>query len=194
MKRIISFISLLIFAFCNQSKTELQNIEASQVLLDTIGNEVSEINMKNQLKEYLVAFNGGDPDKALFYIYPDIFEYLLQKYPDEKITLQEIKNIMIEPVMKLKKVAQEKKVTYEFEIGEITKSVNYKSSKLCIVINYITTKVKLDKNSIGGEVIAISHDGGKNWKFAQYDPETTPGVLEMKFPNEIVNKFLSKNK
>ena len=57
-----------------------------------------------------IAFNTGDHDKALYYIYPDAFEYLIQKYPDEQINMQEIKDsLFIEPIIEIKKLVKEKK-------------------------------------------------------------------------------------
>jgi hypothetical protein len=198
MKKFI-FISFGLFLLlsCGQEQSVKQNVindTNGNVAIDTTGNAIAEKNLKMQLKEYLVAFNGGDPDKALYYIYPDIFEYLRKQYPDEKFDMQEIKDtLFIEPIRKMKKLVKEKKISYEFEIGDITKKVNYKTNKLYIVLTYVNAKVKLDKHSMGGEVIAISNDNGINWKFVQNDPETISGILKMKFPQTIIDELLTKD-
>lgn len=192
-KFVIIAIAAAFLISCGQNQQNQKYDNNGSVLIDTVGNAIAEKHLKSQLREYLVAFNTGDPDKALYYIYPDIFQYLKQQYPDEQINMQEIKDsLFIEPIRKMKKLVKEKKITYEFEIGDITKKVNYKTSKIYIVITYVNAKVNLDKHSMGGEVVAISEDNGQNWKFVQNDPESIKGILKMRFPQDIIDKLLTK--
>lgn len=192
-KFIIISVAVALLVSCGQSQQNQHSDNNGRVLMDTIGNALAEKNLKSQLREYLIAVNTGDPDKALYYIYPVVFEYLKQQYPDEQFNIQEIKDsVFIEPIKKMKKFFKEKKIVYEFKVGEITRKVNYNDNKLYMVITYVNSKVGLDKLSMGGEVIAISNDNGVNWKFVQNDPESIAGILKMKFPQNIVDKLLTK--
>lgn len=192
-KLLIISIAAAFLMSCGQNQQNQNSDNNGSVVIDTVGNAIAEKNMKLQLKEYLVAFNTGDPDKALYYIYPDIFEYMKQQYPDEQINMQEIKDsLFTEPIRKMKKLVKEKKIEYEFEVGEITKRVNYHESKLYVVITYVNAKIGLDKHSMGGEVVAISNDNGDNWKFVQNDPESISDILKLKFPQNIIDKLLTK--
>lgn len=186
-------IATTLLVSCIQDKQNQNSDNNGSVVIDTVGNAIAEKNLKSQLREYLIAFNTGDPDKALYYIYPDIFEYMKQQYPDEHINIQEVKDsLFIEPIRKMKKLVKEKKISYEFEIGDIIKKVNYETNRIYFVTTYVNAKINLDKHSMGGEVIAISNDNGQNWKFVENDPETITGILKMRFPQDIIDKIITK--
>jgi hypothetical protein len=190
---LIISITAAFLVSCGQNQQSQNSDNNVSVVMDTLGNAVSEKNMKSQLKDYLIAYNTGDPDRALYYIYPDIFEYFKQQYPDEQINMQEIKDsFFIEPIKKIKKIVKEKKIEYALEVGEITKKVNYNESKLYVVITYINAKNGLNKHSIRGEVVAISNDNGENWKFVENEPEFIQDILKIKFPQYIIDKLLTK--
>lgn len=188
-----SLLTTILLISCVQNQHNQQSDNSTNIVMDTTGNAIAEKNLKSQLREYLVAFNTGDVDKALYFTYPDIFEYIKQQYPDVKVNMQEIKDsLFIEPLKMMKKLVKEKKIKYEFEVGNITKKVSYKDSKLYMVITYVNSKIGLDKNSMGGEVIGISNDNGVNWKFVQNDPKMIQGVLSLKFPRNIIDSLLAK--
>ncbi len=192
-KLLIISIAAAFLISCGQNQRNQYSDNNGSIVIDTVGNSIAEKNMKSQLKEYLVALNTGDPEKAIFYLYPDIFEYMKQQYPDEEVNMQEIKDsLFIEPIRKIKKLVKEKKIKYEYEVGEITNRVNYHESKLYVVITYINGKIGLDKHSYGGEVVAISTDNGENWKFVQNDPESISEILKLKFPQNIIDILLRK--
>ena len=198
-KYLLKITILLVFAgfiSCKQSNvnTEDDNTK-SDIILDTIGNSIAEKELRIQLKDYLVAFNNGDADKAISYVYPDAFVYLKNNYPNDYLNITEIKDsLFIGPINKMKKISQQKHATYEFEIGEILKKVDYKNAKLFKVITRINSNIGMDKHSYGGEIIGISEDKGVNWKFMQNDDiEMTKGVLKLKFPDSVINKILEKN-
>lgn len=192
-KFILILATSLILVSCEQNQQKQRPDKNGSIVMDTVGNAHADKKLKAQIEEYLIAFNTGDADKALYYVYPDIFEYLKKQYPDEEFNMQEIKDtIFIEPIKKMKKLVKEKKIEFEFEVGEITRKVNYHDSKLYMVMTYVNAKIGLNKHSLGGEVIAISNDNGENWKFVQNDPETINGILRIKFPQNIVDKLISK--
>mgnify|MGYP006429986203 CR=1 FL=1 len=71
MKRLTSMLLISIFiSSCIQDRQHDNTIsEKSEaiVTVDTVGNAEIEKNLKYQLNEYMVALNGGDPDKAVTY-------------------------------------------------------------------------------------------------------------------------------
>ncbi len=182
---------------CGKHKSQQQSNKNGNVIMDTIGNALSEKNMKSQFREYLAAFNNGDVDKALSYIYPDLFEYMSKQYPEEKVSVQTIKDsIFIKHMKMMKKLNDEKKIKYSYVIGDVSKKTNYKDAKFYIVIASIETKNGLDVHTFSDKVIAISIDKGTNWKFIQIDqesPKDAKGIIRMKFPESVINELFSKN-
>lgn len=194
MKNILLMLTaLVIMAGCNDSAW-INNIGNEQtILMDTAGNAQAEKNFKTQIKEYVVAFHKGDADIALYYIYPDLFEYLKLQFPDQNFDEQIIKDsVFYEPMKKIKKMAEDKQVELEFEIGDISKKIQYKEYKLYMVVNRINLKMGLDNHSLGEEVIGISDDGGINWKFIANDPETLSGILRLRFPKRVIDELSAK--
>ena len=194
MKNQVFFLTLLIAASCTKKhKNELSN-ENPSIIMDTVTNNNIDKNMKVQLKEYLQAFNRGDADKALSYFYPDIFEYARRQYPNDEFDIETFKDTaFIRPVTLMKELVKEKDIRYEMEVGEITKKVDYENNKLYVVSTSMTTIIGKDRNTISGEVVAVSNDNGKTWKFVQNDPSIIRGILKIKFPTKIVNQLLTKD-
>lgn len=194
MKNIILILLLpVLFFSCRQNQSNKQSADNRTIVADTTGCALSEKNMKTQLKDYMIAVNTGKPDKALYYVYSDAFEYIKQQHPGSTLNIQQLKNSMIESAQNLKKTIKGQKVKYEFKIDKVTKRVKYKNNILCSVITYLNVKIGLDTHSLGGEVIAVSNDYGKNWKFFQKNnTEDTQGTLNLKFPKYITDQFLSK--
>jgi len=194
---LITLLATIILSACGNKKIQQQTDNNGNVIIDTIGNALSEKNMKSQFREYLAAFNNGDVDKALFYIYPDLFEYMTKQYPEENVSIQTLKDsIFIKPMKMMKELNNERKIKYKFVIGDVSKKTNYKNSKFYIVLATIETKTGLDVHSFSDEVIAISSDKGSNWKFIQIDqesPQVAKDIIRMKFPESVINELFSKN-
>jgi len=188
---LIGFV--ILFASCNyQPNNSSTNQRESVIISDTTDNTAIDSNLKIQIKEYLTAFNGGDPETAISYCYPDMFVWMKQQYPNE-YSIEAVKEMFREPIREMKKMAREKKLTYDFEIGKITKRIEVGSDRLYTVVVSIIAKKDFDEIKMGDEIIAISIDDGKNWKFIQKDPETAPDILRMKYSDDIVNQIMSKN-
>jgi hypothetical protein len=188
---LIGFVILI--ASCNyQPNNSSTNQRESVIISDTTDNTAIDSNLKIQIKEYLTAFNGGDPETAISYCYPDMFVWMKQQYPNE-YSIEAVKEMFREPIREMKKMAREKKLTYDFEIGKITKRIEVGSDRLYTVVVSIIAKKDFDEIKMGDEIIAISIDDGKNWKFIQKDPETAPDILRMKYSDDIVNQIMSKN-
>lgn len=196
MKKIIIIsIAASLLSSCGHNQKNQKASNNGIVVFDSTGNAIAEKNMKLQIKEYIVALNTGDPDKAISYVYPDVFEYFKLQYPYEQISIQEIKNILfVDKINEMKKIVKEKNISYYFEIVEIRKKINYKTSKIYIVLTRMYYIVKEIKQSMDGEVIAISDDKGKNWKFIQNDSNQVDikGILKIKYPIDTINKLLAK--
>ncbi|MDD3893258.1 MAG: hypothetical protein PHE03_13250 [Bacteroidales bacterium] len=188
---IIAFVILT--ASCNyQPKNSSTNKNESTIIIDNVDNTTIDSILKVQIKEYLTAFNGGDPETAISYCYPDMFVWMKQQYPEE-YSIEAVKEMFREPIREMKKMAREKNLTYDFEIGKITKRIEIGTDKLFTVVVSIIAKKDFDEIKMGDEVIAISVDNGENWKFIQKDPETAPEILRMKYSEDIVNQIMSKN-
>lgn len=188
---IIGFVILT--ASCNyQPNNSSTNQKESTIIIDNGDNATIDSILKVQIKEYLTAFNGGDPETAISYCYPDMFVWLKQQYPEE-YSIETVKEMFREPIREMKKMAREKNLTYDFEIGKITKRIETGTDKLFTVVVSIIAKKDFDEIKMGDEIIAISIDNGENWKFIQKDPETAPDILRMKYSQDIVNQIMSKN-
>jgi len=192
MKNSIQLLTiLLLFISCNyNTKTESKTGYDINFKIDTSENTEIEKILKNQLMEYLIAFNGGDPEKAIGYCYPDIFIWMERQFPYD-YNIESVKEMYRESINNLKKTAKEENLTYDFQIGEITNKINLGDQKLYSVVVSIIAKKKFDEVKLGDEIIAISFDNGSNWKFIQKDPETAPSILKMKFSNDIVQQIMS---
>lgn len=113
MNKIFCFFAFFLIVSCTSSTKN--NEEQTKVLVDSSGTEI-EKKLKAQLNEYLVAINGGDPEKAISYIYPDVFIYMQQQYPND-YNIETIKDEMREPVRKMKKLVEQKKSLMTLKSG-----------------------------------------------------------------------------
>jgi|LSQX01.1.fsa_nt_gb hypothetical protein len=196
---IISIVTILLIS-CGQKQRNYNSEKSGSIKIDTVENTIAEKKLKTQLREYLIALSAEEIDIALSYLYglPDILEYMKLNFPDEHIDEEVVRNIIFSQIRELNKLVKEKKLSYEFEIGDIIKEVKYEKNHLYIVMLYLNVKEKLDKHSIGSKIISISNDNGQNWNFFTYDPydpETfmiVTSVLKMRFPQDIVDKLFSK--
>jgi len=192
MKNTVQLLLILtFFNACNyKSQTESKKENDINFKIDSVKNTKIEKTLKNQLMKYLIAFNGGDPEKAISYCYPDIFIWMERQFPND-YNIESVKEMYRESINNLKKTAKEENLTYDFQIGEITNKIDLGNQKLYSVVVSIIAKKKFDEFKLGDEIIAISFDNGSNWKFIQKDPETAPSILKMKFSNEIVQQIMS---
>ncbi len=194
MKQKIAIIGFVILiTSCNyQTNNTSTNQKESTIIIDNTDNSTIDSILKVQIKEYLTAFNGGDPETAISYCYPDMFVWMKQQYPEE-YSIEAVKEMFREPIREMKKMAKEKKMYYDFEIGKITKRIETDTDKLFTVVVSVIAKKDFDEIKMGDEIIAISTDNGENWKFIQKDPEIAPEILRMKYSQDIVNQIMSKN-
>jgi hypothetical protein len=188
---LIGFVILI--TSCNdQPKNHSTNQEKNIITINTNDNISIDSILKIQIKKYLTAFNGGDPETAISYCYPDMFVWMKQKYPKE-YSIEAVKEVFRESIRKMRKTTEERNLTYYFDIGEITNRIENGENKLFTVVVSIVAKKKFNEIKMGDEIIAISNDYGKNWKFIQKDPESAPQILKMKYSDDIVNQIMRKN-
>ncbi|AHW62156.1 hypothetical protein SAMN05444285_12349 [Draconibacterium orientale] len=155
----------------------------------TLKDSIIEENLVKQLTEFMTAFIDGQADTAISYMYTGMFDYLKKEFPEE-YSPELVKEMLCAPIKQLKKLNEEKDMTFEFEIGEITRRINYNDDKVFTIVVSIITRNGFDEVSMGDEIIAISNDNGINWKFMQLNKETSPQVLELEYPESIINKII----
>jgi hypothetical protein len=196
MKKIVLLLSVFSFSSCNQNQTTINNINrelnTAKMQVDTVEKKIFEKTLKVQLNDYMVAFFGGDPDKAIGYIYPDVFDYLIETYPDEKIDMEQLKQSLKEPAIEMKENVKKKHIKYSFEIGEFTNKVDLGREKIYVVLTYVYSTKGLNKSSSCAECVSITKDWGKTWKFFQKDSTMTEPILKKSFPEEVVRQIVTK--
>ena len=176
MKKIIILLLSIFFISCSQNSNSSIDIES---------------NLKKQLNNYMVAYNGGDPDEAIKYCYPDMFVFLKKEFPAE-FNIEQVKDVFKSTIKKMSDESKLNKFKYEFKVGEITKRINLGQDKIYKIVAYVIVKKDNKEIKNGDEVVAVTNDGGKNWTFIQMS-ESTPLVLKIKFPNDVVQQLSEKN-
>ncbi|AGY54301.1 hypothetical protein BRDCF_p1674 [Bacteroidales bacterium CF] len=146
----------------------------------------SEINFLNQFNTYGKAFYNGNINESVNFIYPDIFEYLYDKLQG-KYSINEIKSSYIEELYK--QFSSESK--FEFRISKILNKVKYQNSLIYAVSYHLKRGNQNDYTLVGGEMIAISADNGKKWKFMERNQEFTIPVLSKKYPDRVISEILN---
>ena len=195
-KNSLIFLALVLLFSCGQEQSKDFDDNGNlnkNAEIDTAGSAAEEIILKTQLQEYLTAFSGGNLDKVFYYIYPNALKYLIQQYPERYPNMGAAKDSFSSPILKLKKIMkQNPDYRMDFEIGELTKKIKYKTAKLYMVNMYGSLKINLKTQAVKEEVIGISYDDGDNWKFLNNDSEETNGILNMEFPQSAISELLSK--
>lgn len=145
----------------------------------------NEINFLNQFNAYAKAFNDGNIE-SLNFIYPDLFEYFYDELQG-KYSINEIKSSYIEELYK--QFPGESK--FEFRVSKILNKVKYQNSLIYAVSYHLKRGNQNDYTLVGGEMIAISADNGKKWKFIERDQEYTIPVLSKKYPDRVISEILN---
>ncbi len=158
--------------------------------LDTLANTLLEKNLKVQLNDFLRYSIGDSIDKALDLIYPDVYTYLIDKYPDEARDLETAKSTMRNFLVNFKRnLETQEDVTLEFQIGDINKRIDLGKDKIYTVYTHIITRRGMDALSKGGEVICVSNDHGRTWTFMEKS-KMVEEVLKMKYSEAIVKRVM----
>jgi hypothetical protein len=196
-----SIILLLIILNIGCKQTTVRNVELKEEVLKndskinlTESNDLSKDKfLKSQVDDYMKAILGRNLDLVYDYCYPDIFVWAEDKYPDMVKNKEDFKKVFLEPMKKLSELEKDKETSVEYEIGEITKRLHSDDgiAMIYLIVSSITIKHKLEERKTGDEYVAISFDGGENWKFMIKDIEMTKEILSYKFSEKSINKLLN---
>lgn len=188
---------LIVLAFmssCVQNPPQIgktnRNLSSPNSII-LLSNSTIEKKLIEQLTEYLSSINGGNPDIAISYCYPDMFIYLKQQYPDE-YSIELVKESFKELINDMKKSSKERDITYSFKVGDITRRIDLGKDKIYGIMTSVVAKKGFEEISAGGEVIAVSNDNGLNWKFIQKDTISTVPILSYKFTNEVIQLVMKE--
>ena len=148
-----------------------------------------EINLQKQFNSYMNAFYYGNEDEVLNFIYPGVFENLKDVLQEEH-SLNELKSIFKESYINIRREQVGNK-KYEMRVSKILNKVEYENSLIYALSYYLKSGIQNDYLSVGGELIAISTDNGRSWKFFERDQESAIPILAKKFPDQIITKALN---
>ena len=189
--KLFPILFLLLYACSMQVKEKNANELTIDPSTTTYNNPDVERILVAQLTDYLNAFATGNVDSAIFYMYHGIFDFMKKEFADE-YTSDAINKIITEPIIKLKNMQAERNVKISFEIGEITRRVEWEEHLLYTIVTRVKMKKEFDEIVTGDEIVAISNDKGTNWKFIQLDKETTPQILDLEYPKNIISQVIKQ--
>ncbi len=187
---IIGFVILTI-SCNNQPNNFSTNQKETTIIADKSDNAIIDSTLNVQIIEYLTAFNGGDTETVISYCYPDMFVWMKQQYP-KGYSIEAVKEAFREFLGKMEEV-KEKNYIVDYEIGKINKRIETENHIIFTVEVSLVAKKGSDVIKNVDEIIAISIDYGKNWKFIQKDPEMSPNILRIKYSQDIIDQIMSKN-
>lgn len=149
--------------------------------------------LKLQMDDYMKSILNRNLDKVYDYCYSDIFLWVDDNYPNMVKNKEDFKKIFLAPMKKLGDITKDKETSVEYEIGKITKRLYSEDGNTLIymIISSITIKHKLKEIKNGDEYVAITFDGGKNWKFMIKDIEMTKEILKYKFSDKSINELFN---
>lgn len=190
-----TLIGLVLFSCDNHEKNYSNEPQIDTYDKEIVLNQdVIDRNLKRDLRIYNDAFYDGDADLASKYVYPPLYSYLRNEFPEEDFTVEDSKELMRKTITSLKESFISKGIEVEIKIGDIISRAEYQKDLIYTARVYVVAKNDLDEYSIGGEVIGISTDGGRTWKFIQKDEESSAEILQIKYPIDFVKKYLTNIK
>lgn len=150
--------------------------------------------LKQQLNEYLTAFTTGDIEKSIYYLYPDMFEWMRRTASEygESFENDDVKEWFGETIADMEKMKKERGIEFSWSLDPIEKIVESENVLLYISVTSLIGIMGYDEIKMGDETVCISTDSGKNWKFLSNNPESTPNILRIRFPADIVRKITSR--
>lgn len=185
------FLSFMILS-CQQNTNTKKQESGEHTTVNKVESSIQiDENLKNQLKEYNEAMHGANPnpERVLDFIYSDTFTYLKNENPNNYSKEMVIK-LFNEPATKLREMATKNNIDYSSRVGEITKKVNEGNKLIYKVQIFLDMKYGMEKHTTGDEILGISLNNGKNWKFLEFDPATTPQILKIKFSDKTIRTII----
>lgn len=171
--------------YCTSTSNKKESVSDDiKIINDTTGTQ-SERNLKKQLIEYLTAYNIGDGERAIKYVYQGTFQFLKTEYPAD-YNEQEIKAIFKTTIDSFKESVKKTGSKYEFELGEIRKKIAYKGDLIYVIETFVHITKDLNKHTFGAETIGFSSDNGQSWTFLNNDKGDAEKVLKYKYPEKVI--------
>lgn len=152
-------------------------------------------NLRTQLNEYLVAFTKGDTERAVSYIYPDLFVWMEKKASTEgyKYSPEDMKKDFAESLAEMNRVLSQtpKRVNFYWSLENLKKIADLNNFIIYVCKTSLVGKIDNDEIKLGDVTVCISSDKGRTWKFLNRDDENCPEILKMRFPDSIVQKVMN---
>ena len=180
-----SLLLMMVTIYCTPPSSKKESVlDDIKIINDTTGTE-SERNLREQLIEYLTAFNSGDGERAIKYVYPGTLQFLKSQYPAD-YDEQDIKDNFKTMIDSLKETVKKTESKYEFELGQIRKRIDYKGDLIYVIEIFVHVTKDLNKYTFGEETIGFSSDNGLTWTFLANDKEDAKTILQYKYPEKVI--------
>lgn len=195
--RLLTLVSALILALLTthcappSERKKESTSDDIKIINDSTGTE-NEKNMRGQLIEYLTAFNKGDGEKAIKYVYPGSLQFLKTQYPAD-YDEQKIKDNFKTMIDSFKESVEKSESKYEFELGKIRERIEYKGDLIYVVETFIHITKDLNKHTFGEETIGFSSDNGLTWTFLNNNKDDAEKIIRYKYPEKVVLKIKKSN-
>ena len=179
-----SILFVVIFSFMISCEQGGSKRESSKGFAEITPEE----NLKKQFNEYSELILTGDID-VIKYLYSGIFKDIRESLPEaHNLSDKRIFEIVFNEAQFLTEV-NSGKIKVNFEIIEIYKKIQFEN-KMVYRISTLTTVTSNDsEKDLEGDVIAVSFDNGKNWKFVENEPDSIKKVLSYDFSESEINKI-----
>jgi len=178
---------MLLISCNNSNKKEVVNAETHLTENQNWDNEsIDTKNIELEITKYFKALDDNDADKVIEFMYPDIFVYLKNQFPNE-YSAKMIKDVIRESMTSIDNV--DKMVdSRHYEFGEFEQHIDEDGIKVYTVTTYIIWEMNGKERVEGSEQLAISLDNGGTWKFVekQTKDEFLP-LLKISIPNRLAN-------
>ncbi len=162
----------------------------------TVLSQDIQTNLRTQLNEYLVAFTQGDTERAVNYIYPDLFVWMEKKAKNEgyKYGLEDMKKDFAESLAEMNRIISQtpKKVKFFWSLEDLEKIAEVNNYIIYICKTSLIGKIENEEIKLGDVTVCISSDRGITWRFLNRDDENCPEILRIRFADSIVQKVMAK--
>ena len=184
---------------CINSNTSKNNSSNETTLKDSTAVDIkiiSEKELKRDIEIYLNSMIIGDVSETFKYTHKISMDLLRKRYPEYKTTeslvsffKNQFKNAHVDEI--------NKSLNMKFIPGEIIGgAVNNNTKIYCVEFRRVGSNAT-DNVNLQGNVIALSDNNGKDWKFIEYDipnKDKFISLLSQYYPEKIVKQaFRSEN-
>lgn len=148
-----------------------------------------------EVQKFGSAFFGGDPEVAVDLMYDGVWSYLQEQQPNVQNAAAKMRKMMISQIEEMSDNFKKNKQRIEIEVVNVHYAGEQDGRRLYLVnafVNLVKEDIKQGDpmQSFPNDIIAISNNNGKDWKFVQYDPEISAPMLRKRFSDKIVYNVL----